>query len=64
MAAYGGFFRDENIVVLEARSILYAVRYLESCYPPGRLIFSDNLALVLALCRGRSNSFRLHSLMR
>ena len=29
-----GFFRDENIIVLEARSILYAVRYAESCCPP------------------------------
>ena len=25
MAAYGGFIREENIVVLEGRSILYAV---------------------------------------
>ena len=64
MAAYGGFFLDEITTVLEVRSILYAVRYAESCYPPGRSIFSDNLALVLALCRGRSNSFTLHSFMR
>ena len=27
LAACGGFFREENIIVLEARSILYAVRY-------------------------------------
>ena len=33
------FFRD-NIIILEARSILYGVRYAESNYPPGRhLIF-------------------------
>ena len=50
MAEYGGFFREENIIVLEARSML----------PPGRLlILSDNLALVLALCTGRSKHFTL-----
>ena len=55
LTAHGGFFREENIVVLEARSILYPVRYAENCYPRGRLlIVSDNLALVLALCKGRS----------
>ena len=27
LEAFGGFFHEENIVVLEARSILYAVRY-------------------------------------
>ena len=52
LAAYGGFFREEHIVVLEARTILYAVRFAESSYPPVRLlILSDNLALVLALCK-------------
>ena len=52
LAAYGGFFREENIIVLEARSILFAVQYAESCYPPGRLlILSDNLAPVGALKR-------------
>ena len=35
LAAYGGFFREENIAVLEARSILHAVRFAESRYPPG-----------------------------
>ena len=56
LAACGGFFREENITVLEAHSILYAVRHAGSRYPPGRLlILSDNLALVLALCKGRSN---------
>ena len=34
---YRAFFREENIMTLEARSILYAVRYAESCCPPGRL---------------------------
>ena len=34
LAAYGGFFREEKIIVLEARSILYAVRHAESSYPP------------------------------
>ena len=33
LTAYGGFFRKENIIVLEARSILHAVRYAESRYP-------------------------------
>ena len=52
LAAYGAFFRDENIIILEARSFLYAVRYAESCYPPRRLlIFSDHLALVLSVMR-------------
>ena len=48
---YGGFFREGNIIILEARSILCGVRYPDSGYPPGRvLILSDNLALALALC--------------
>ena len=38
LAAYGGFFREENITVLAARSILYAVRFAESRYPPWRLL--------------------------
>ena len=47
LAAYGGFFREKSTMVLEARSILYAVRYAASNYPLGRhLILSDNLALV------------------
>ena len=63
--AYGGFFREEHITLLEARSILYAVWYAESNYPLGRLlILSDNLALVLALCKGRSKHFTLLSIMR
>ena len=37
MAAYDGFCREENIRVLEARSILYAARYAESDYALGRL---------------------------
>ena len=65
LAAYEGFFREEYITVVEARSILYAVRYAESNYPPGRLlILSDNLALVLLLCKGRSKLFTLLSVMR
>ena len=49
LAAYGGFFREEN-VILEARSILHAVRYAESNSPLGLfLILSDNLALELSL---------------
>ena len=49
----------------EARSILYAVRYAESNCPPGRLlILSDDLALVLALCKGRSNMFTWLAAMR
>ena len=57
MAAFGGFFREENITILEARSILYAVRFAERRYPPGRLLISDNLALVPALCKGRPPFF-------
>ena len=58
LAACCGFFRDESIIILEARSILYAVRFAESCCPLGRLlILSDTLALVLALCEGRSTFF-------
>ena len=34
LAAYCGFFREENIVVLEARSILYVVQHAESHHPP------------------------------
>ena len=37
LAAHGGFLREENIEVLEARSILYAVRFAGNIYPPGRL---------------------------
>ena len=65
LAAYRAFFRDEGIIILEARSLLYAVRYVESCYPRGRLlILSVNLALVLSLCKGRSNIFTLLAVMR
>ena len=65
LVAHGGFFRKENITVLEARSILYAVRYSESCCPPGRLlILSDHLPLVLALCKGRSKQITWLSVMR
>ena len=65
LVAYGGFFRAENIIIIEARSILYAVRDAESRHPLGRLsILSDNLALVPALCTGRSNKFTLLSVMR
>ena len=65
LAAYGAFFRDEGIMILEARCILCAVWYAESCYPLGRLpILSDNLALVLALCKRRSTFFTLLSVMR
>ena len=60
-----GFFREENIEVLDARSILYAVRHAESSYPPGRfLIISENVAVVLAFFKGRSNTFTLLSVMR
>ena len=65
LAAYGGFWREENVIVLEARSILYALRYAESNYPPGRLlILPDNLALVLALCKGRSQLLHCFQFMR
>ena len=68
LMAYGGFFREENIIIHEPSSILYAVRFAESKYPPGRLlVLSDNLALVLALCKGRSlknTAFSLASNLR
>ena len=52
------FLSRGKIIIFEARSILYAVRYAESKYPLERLlILSDNLALVLALCKGRSLVF-------
>ena len=65
LAANGGFWRDEDIIVLEERSILYVVRHAESRYRPRLfLILSDNLVLVLALCKERSNIFSLLSVMR
>ena len=58
LTAYGCFFREGNITVQEKRSIFYAVRDAEERYPPGRFfIQTGNLALVLALCKGRSNIF-------
>ena len=36
--AYGGFVREGDIIFHGAHSILYAVRYAESRYPPGRLL--------------------------
>ena len=56
--SHGGFFREENII-LEARSVLYAVRHAESKYP-----LSDNFVLVLALCKGRLTHFTWFSVMR
>ena len=42
----GGFFCEEHMTVLEARSILYAVRCAENSSPPGRLlVFSGTGAL-------------------
>ena len=59
------FFRQGNDIVLEARSILYAVRLAGNSCPLRRLlILSHNLALVLALCKGRSNIFTMHSVVR
>ena len=52
LAASGALFREE------ARSILYVVRYAEGrCSLVHLLLLSDNLALVLALCKRRSNMF-------
>ena len=65
LTAYGGFFHVECIIILQARSILDAVRYAESKCPPGRLlVLSDNVALLLAICKGRSKHFTLLSVMR
>ena len=56
---------DRKHLFIEARFILYAVRYAEIRYPQERfLIFSDNLAMVLALCSGRSNNCSLRSVVR
>ena len=58
LTAYAAFFREENIILLDARPILYAVRFAENRYPPGLLlILSDNLALVPAFGKGRSKHF-------
>ena len=63
--ACGRFYREENIIILEARSILHAVQFAQSKYPLGRLqILSDKLALVLPFCKGRSNNFTLFSVVR
>ena len=35
------FWREENITVLEAHSILYAVRYAERNHPPGLIVPVD-----------------------
>ena len=56
---------DRESFFAQARSILYGVRHAENIYLQRRLlILSDNLALVLALCKGRSKSFTLLSVMR
>ena len=54
--AYGGFFRDEKHHSSGSTfSLFNVVRYAESCHTLGRLlILSSSLALVLALCTGRS----------
>ena len=38
LGAYSGFFREENIIVLEACSVSYAVRCAQRNYPTGRLL--------------------------
>ena len=38
LVADGVFFRVENVIGLEARSIMYTVRYAVSRYPPRRLL--------------------------
>ena len=64
LVAYGRFYREEKLVILKARSILHAVQFAESTYPLGRLlVLSDNLALVLPFCKGRSNNFTLFSVV-
>ena len=59
LAAYGAFFREENITVLEAGSILYAVRHAETRYWPGRLlILSLQRALKIVCIAFRYASYR------
>ena len=58
-------FARKTSQYLKARSVLYAVRYAESNSPRGRFrIPSDNLALLLALCKRRSKHFTLLPVMR
>ena len=65
LVAYGRFYREENLVILEAHSILHAVQFTESKCPLGRLlVLSDNLALVLPFCKGHSNNFTFFSVVR
>ena len=60
LVAPGGFFEDENLLILEVRSLLYGVRYAENKFSPGRLLIrSGILALVLAPCKGGSRQFIL-----
>ena len=56
LVACGALFREENIGVLEARSILYAVRCAERNPLERFLILSDSFALAPALCKGRQNN--------
>ena len=61
LEAHGGFFQEENIIILEESSIVNAVRYEESKYLPGcLLILSDNPPLPLT----RSNICLLLSVVR
>ena len=63
MVAYGVFFRTENIIVVEARSTLYAVRNAVSRYPPGRF-----LSLFCPSCagsaEGRASNVTVLSVLR
>ena len=59
------FLPRRKIIILEARSFLYAVHCRKSLSVGTRPdFFCDNLALVLALCKGRSKHFALLSVMR
>ena len=58
LAAYGGFSREDNIVVHETRSLLYAVRYAQSSYPLGHLILSDNLTMPSVMRQIIASGFR------
>ena len=61
-AGYGGFSREENIIILEARSLLYAAWYAESAGTNSDPV-SQSCACAGALQR-KLNIFTMLSVMR
>ena len=55
----------QNIPILEARALLFSVRHACATQPVGRVLFLvDNLALVLAVSKGRSHNYLLLPIIR